>query len=79
MHLGGSFHDGLIHAAIVFEVPEASSIKDKRRVPTSVKEARLRNKSRASCAEVDLLDSLRFAHLGAARVSIFPQSSERKS
>jgi uncharacterized protein YlxP (DUF503 family) len=53
---------------VIVELPEASSIKDKRRVVTSVKE-RLRIKFRLSCAEVDLLDSLRFAHLGAALVS----------
>jgi uncharacterized protein YlxP (DUF503 family) len=53
---------------IVFELPEVTSIKDKRRVVSSVKD-RLRNKFRVSCAEVDLLDSLRFAHIGAALVS----------
>jgi len=53
---------------IIFELPEATSIKDKRRVVNSVKD-RLRHKFRLSCAEVDLLDSLRFAHVGAALVS----------
>ncbi len=53
---------------IVIEIPEASSLKDKRRVVSMTKE-RLRTKFRLSCAEVDLLDSLRFAHLGCALVS----------
>jgi uncharacterized protein YlxP (DUF503 family) len=53
---------------IIVELPETTSIKDKRRVVSSVKE-KLRSKFRVSCAEVDLLDSLRFAQLGAAIVS----------
>lgn len=53
---------------IILELPETSSIKDKRRVVSSVKE-RLRTKFRLSCAEVDLLDSLSFAEIGAALVS----------
>jgi uncharacterized protein YlxP (DUF503 family) len=53
---------------IVFELPDATSIKDKRRVVSAIKE-RMRRKFRVSCAEVDLLDSLRFAHIGAAMVS----------
>lgn len=53
---------------VVIELPEAASLKDKRRVVLSIKE-RLRIKFRVSCAEVDLLDSMRFAHLGAALVS----------
>jgi len=53
---------------VVFELPESSSLKDKRRVVSAVK-VRLRTKFRVSCAEVDLLDSLRFAHIGAAIVS----------
>jgi uncharacterized protein YlxP (DUF503 family) len=53
---------------IIVELPEITSIKDKRRVVFSVKE-RLRTKFRLSCAEVDLLDSLAFAEIGAALVS----------
>jgi uncharacterized protein YlxP (DUF503 family) len=53
---------------IVIELPEATSIKDKRRVVSSLK-TRLRTKFRFSCAEVDLLDSLSFAEIGAALVS----------
>jgi uncharacterized protein YlxP (DUF503 family) len=53
---------------IVVELPEATSLKDKRSVVSAIKE-RLRAKFRVSCAEVDLLDSIRFAHLGAALVS----------
>jgi len=53
---------------VVFELPESTSLKDKRRVISAIKE-RLRSKFRVSCAEVDLLDSLRFGHIGAALVS----------
>jgi uncharacterized protein len=53
---------------IVIELPEACSLKDKRRVVSSVK-TRLRTKFRISCAEVDLLDSIAFAEIGAALVS----------
>ena len=53
---------------LIIELPESTSLKDKRRVVLAIKD-RLRSKFRLSCAEVDLLDSLRFAHLGAALVS----------
>ncbi|HRY54350.1 MAG TPA: DUF503 domain-containing protein [Spirochaetia bacterium] len=53
---------------LIVELPESTSLKDKRRVVLAIKD-RLRSKFRLSCAEVDLLDSLRFAHLGAALVS----------
>jgi uncharacterized protein YlxP (DUF503 family) len=53
---------------IIIELPEATSLKDKRRVVSSVKQ-RLRTKFRVSCAEVDLLDSLSFGEIGLALVS----------
>ncbi|HUX40828.1 MAG TPA: DUF503 domain-containing protein [Rectinemataceae bacterium] len=53
---------------IIFELPEATSLKDKRSVVSSTKE-RIRRKFRISIAEVDLLDSIRFAQLGGALVS----------
>jgi uncharacterized protein len=53
---------------IILEIPESASLKDKRRIVSSVKQ-RLRTKFRVSCAEVDLLDSLAFAEIGAALVS----------
>ncbi len=53
---------------VIIEVPESSSLKDKRRVVKSVKD-RLVSKYRVSCAETDLQESLRFAQLGAALVS----------
>jgi uncharacterized protein len=53
---------------IILELPESTSLKDKRRVISSVKQ-RLRTKFRVSCAEVDILDSLSFAEIGAALVS----------
>ena len=53
---------------LIIELPESASLKDKRSVVSSVKQ-RLRTKFRFSCAEVDLLDSLAFAEIGAALVS----------
>ena len=53
---------------LIIELPESTSLKDKRRVVSSLK-TRLRTKFRVSCAEVDLLDSLAFAEIGAAIVS----------
>jgi uncharacterized protein len=53
---------------IILELPESTSLKDKRKVVSSVKQ-RLRTKFRVSCAEVDILDSLSFAEIGAALVS----------
>jgi uncharacterized protein len=53
---------------LVIELPESTSLKDKRRVVSSLK-TRLRAKFRVSCAEVDLLDSLAFAEIGLALVS----------
>jgi Uncharacterized protein conserved in bacteria len=53
---------------LVIELPESASLKDKRRVVSSIKE-RLRTKFRVSCAEVELLDSIGFAEIGAALVS----------
>jgi uncharacterized protein len=61
---------------IVLELPEITSIKDKRRVVSSVKQ-RLRTKFRVSCAEVDLLDSLSFAEIGAALVSNSKEFGEK--
>ena len=54
--------------ALIIELPESASLKDKRRVVSSIKR-RLRTKFRVSCAEVDLLDSLAYAEIGAAIVS----------
>jgi len=52
----------------ILELPETTSIKDKRKVVVSIKE-KLRIKFRMSCAEVDLQDSLQWAQLGGAVVS----------
>ncbi len=54
--------------SIILELPETTSIKDKRKIVTMTKE-KLRQKFRISCAEVDLQDSLGFAELGGALVS----------
>ncbi len=51
-----------------FELPPIESIKEKRRIVTSLKE-KLANRFHLSVAEVDAQDSLRYAQLGAALVS----------
>ena len=53
---------------LIFEIPEAGSIKDKRRAIKSVIE-KLKNRFHLSVAEVDLQDSLSFAQIGGAFVS----------
>jgi uncharacterized protein YlxP (DUF503 family) len=53
---------------LLFEIPDAGSIKDKRRIIRSVK-AKLQNRFHMSAAEVDLQDSLSFAQIGGALVS----------
>jgi uncharacterized protein YlxP (DUF503 family) len=53
---------------LVFEVPDSSSLKDKRRIVRSVKD-KFQRQFRMSAAEVDLQDSLSFAHIGGALVS----------
>ena len=50
------------------ELPPIESIKEKRRIVSSLK-AKLYQKFRVSVAEVDLLDSLHYAQIGAALVS----------
>ena len=52
----------------IFEIPEAYSLKDKRRVIRSIKDKLLR-KFHISTAEVDLQNSVRFAQIGGALVS----------
>jgi uncharacterized protein YlxP (DUF503 family) len=53
---------------LILELPETSTIKDKRRVVSGMKH-RIQRKFRISCAEVDLQESLRFAQIGASFVS----------
>ena len=53
---------------LLIELPPLESIKEKRRIVSSLKD-RLYQKFRMSVAEVDLLDSLQYAHIGAALVS----------
>jgi len=52
----------------IIELPEASSLKDKRQIVRSVRD-RFQKKFRMSAAEVDLQDSLGFAQIGGALVS----------
>jgi uncharacterized protein YlxP (DUF503 family) len=60
----------------LFELPEATSLKEKRRVVKSVI-ARLGNKFRISAAEVDLLESTRFGQIGGAFVTNSREHGER--
>jgi uncharacterized protein YlxP (DUF503 family) len=53
---------------IIFEIPDADTIKEKRRILRSVKD-RLQRRFNMSVAEVDLQDSLSFAQIGGALVS----------
>jgi uncharacterized protein YlxP (DUF503 family) len=53
---------------MIFEIPDAGTIKDKRRIVKSVKD-KLQRRFRMSAAEVDLHDSLSFAQIGGAVVS----------
>jgi len=52
----------------IIELPETTSIKDKRMVIHSLRD-RIIRKFNVSCAEVDLQDSLSFAQIGAALVT----------
>ena len=53
---------------IIFEIPDVDSIKEKRRIVSSVKN-KMQRRFRLSAAEVDLQDSLSFAQIGGAIVS----------
>ncbi len=53
---------------IILELPESTSLKDKRRIVSSIKE-RFQRQFHLSAAEVDLNDSLSFAQIGGALVS----------
>lgn len=61
---------------LVLKLNETSTIKDKRRVVSGIKD-RLQHRYRLSCAETDLLDSLVFAEIGAALVSNSAQYGEK--
>jgi len=66
---------------IVFEIPDIGSIKEKRRIVSSVKQ-KLERRFHLSAAEVDLQDSLTFAQIGGALVSnskVFGESVLRKA
>ena len=53
---------------IIFEIPDAVNIKEKRRIIKSVID-KMRKRFQMSAAEVDLQDSLSFAQIGGAFVS----------
>lgn len=52
----------------IIELPEASTLKDKRQIVRSVRD-RFHKKFRMTAAEVDLQDSISFAQIGGALVS----------
>jgi len=53
---------------IIFEIPDAVNIKEKRRVIKSIIE-KMKRRFQMSAAEVDLQDSLAFCQIGGALVS----------
>lgn len=53
---------------VIFEIPDVSSIKDKRQIVRSAKD-RMQRRFHMSVAELDLQDSLSYAHIGGALVS----------
>jgi uncharacterized protein YlxP (DUF503 family) len=53
---------------IIFEIPDMSNIKEKRRVIKSVLE-KMKKRYHLSAAEIDLNDSLSFAQIGGVLVS----------
>ena len=61
---------------VVFELPEATSLKDKRQTLRSLKERMIR-KFRVSAAEIDLQDSLSFCQIGAAYVTNSKELGEK--
>jgi len=66
---------------ILFEIPDISNLKEKRRIIQSLK-TKMQNRFRLSAAEIDLQDSLSFAHIGGAIVSnskVFGESVMRKA
>jgi uncharacterized protein YlxP (DUF503 family) len=66
---------------LIFEIPDADSIKEKRRIIRSVKD-KLQRRFHLSAAEVDLQDSLSFAQIGGALVSnskVFGESVLQKA
>jgi uncharacterized protein YlxP (DUF503 family) len=66
---------------MIFEIPDADTITEKRRVIKSLKD-KLQKRFHMSVAEVDLQDSLSFAQIGGALVSnsrIFGESVLQKA
>ena len=53
---------------VLFQIPDVDSLKDKRRIIRSVKD-KLHRRFHMSVAEVDLMDSHSFGHIGGALVS----------
>ena len=53
---------------IIFEIPDVTNIKEKRRVIKSIID-KMRRRFHMSAAEIDLQDSLSFSQIGGALVS----------
>lgn len=60
---------------VILELPEVTSIKEKRRIVKSLKE-RLQHRYKISAAEVDLQESLMFTQIGGAVISNSRQHGE---
>ena len=61
---------------VIIEIPDLTSLKDKRRVVHSVRD-RVNRKFRVSVAEVDLEESISFSQLGVPVVSNVKIHGER--
>ncbi len=61
---------------LILELPDITSIKEKRRIITSAKEKIIR-RYKVSMAEIDLHDSLSYSHVAAAVVSNSRAHGER--
>jgi uncharacterized protein len=53
---------------VIIELPEVTSIKEKRRIVNSLK-SKIQSRFKISAAEIDLQDRLAFSQLGGAVVS----------
>ena len=66
---------------VVLEIPDIGSLKEKRRIIRSVRD-KMQRRFHLSAAEVDLQDSISFAHIGGALVSnsrVFGETVLRKA
>ncbi len=60
----------------IIELPDSTSLKEKRQVLRSLKD-RIIRKYKVTAAEIDLQDSLQFCHIGAAYVTNSKELGEK--